>query len=363
MDFSKIELLDALSKTTNLEYKDAIISYADNLLNKNLPVIFSLKHFSIIMDIDYLELLRIINNTDYYYAYYTIKKRQGGKRKIIAPFSNLKRIQTWILHKILYKIPLNAHCKGFVKGCSILDNALPHKGKQYIRKFDLKDFFESITVNRVYGIFKSIGYSPAVSHCLASLCTLEISKYKFFSLGKHQKYFQLLYNSHQRFLPQGAPTSPMLANLICRHLDGRFAKFACKHNIQYTRYADDLTFSSDDIKLLPSKAFVDKIVKEEKFQLNYNKIGTYGRESRQMVTGVLINGGKVKVPQKFKRQIYRHLHFCEKFGVHSHFNHIMPNKKHARDWLYGKIAYVYSIEPEEGKKMYLRANSLGWYKL
>ena len=105
---------------------------------------------------------------------------------------------------------------------------------------------------------------------------------------------------------------------------------------------------------------IKKIVEEESLQLNYSKTGTYGPESRQMVTGILIDGEKPRVPQKFKRQIYRHLHFCEKYGPLAHFDHVMPGYSHARQWLYGKILYVYSIEPEIAKDMIAKANALDW---
>ncbi len=248
-----------------------------------------------------------------------------------------------------------------MKGGNTLQNALPHLGKKYLRKFDFKDFFESISTERVYGLFYEFGYSPAVSHDLAALCTLKLSDYKYISLkGYKQRCFKYLYDMNKAVLAQGAPTSPAIANLICRGLDGRFAKYADLNGIQYTRYADDLTFSADSLDLLPSFGFVNKVVREEALKLNYSKTGTYGPESRQMVTGILINGVKPRVPQNFKRQIYRHLHFCEKYGAQEHFSHVMPGYSHARQWLYGKILYVYAIEPEVGKDMLEKANSLDW---
>ena len=161
-------------------------------------------------------------------------------------------------------------------------------------------------------------------------------------------------------LAQGAPTSPALSNLICRELDNRFEKYAIKNDLHYTRYADDLTFSGNDIEKLPKTAFIMKVLKDEGLKLNHKKTGTYGRDSRQEVTGVIVNGDKPRVPQKFKRQIYRHLHFCEKYGTWQHFAHVMPGVGHARQWLYGKIFYVKAIEPDEGKKMLALADCLDW---
>jgi hypothetical protein len=252
-------------------------------------------------------------------------------------------------------------CKGFVKQRGIVDNARPHVGKKFIRKFDLKDFFESIDVRRVYGIFQELGYSKAVSHDLAALCTIKISDEKYGYLdGKRKMLLRNLHEIPYPVLAQGAPTSPMLANLVCRSLDKRFDMYSSVNGVSYTRYADDLTFSADDITKLPSASFVRKVVEEEGLKLNYSKTGTYGRDSRQMVTGILIDGEYMHAPQKYKRQISRHLHFCEKFGAKAHFNHIMPGKDNYREWLYGKIYFLYAIEPSTAKALLERANKIDW---
>lgn len=361
MEFPRDLFIEQL-KGCKPDYQSAIIKYTDRLLAKKLPVIYSLKHFTGIVEIDEEELDHMMYNIDCYYAYFTIKKKHGKKRRrIVVPYQNLKRIQRWILHEILDKIAVHPQCKGYVPGSSTLQNAQPHVGMKYIRKFDFKDFFESITINRVYGIFREIGYSPAVSHDLASLCTLKLGDKKFQTLsGYKQRCFKYLYDKETAVLAQGAPTSPAIANLVCRSLDGRFAKYANLHGIHYTRYADDLTFSANNIDKLPKVGFVKKIVEEESLKLNFSKIGTFGCESRQMVTGILVDGDKPRVPQKFKRQIYRHLHFCEKFGPKSHFKHIKPHLSHARQWLYGKILYVHAIEPDVAKDMLAKADALNW---
>jgi retron-type reverse transcriptase len=302
-----------------------------------------------------------VNSIDWHYAYYTIRKKRGGKRRIVVPHENLKNIQRWILMEILEKSSVNSACKGFVKQRGIVDNAKPHVGKKFIRKFDLKDFFESIDVRRIYGIFHELGYSEAVSHDLATLCTIKISDQRYDNLDENKK--MLLRNLHEIQYPvlaQGAPTSPMLANLVCRSLDARFAKYSSLNGVSYTRYADDLTFSADDITKLPSKSFVRRVVEEEGLKLNNSKTGTYGRDRRQMVTGILIDGDHMHLPQKYKRQITRHLHFCEKYGAKKHFNHIMPGKGNYKEWLYGKIYFLYAVEPNTAKALLEIANNIDW---
>ena len=359
-DFPRDSFLVAI-KDSQPDFVRATVDYIDRLAKKNIPVIFSLKHLAEQIGMEYEDLINLIRVRDGYYSYYLIKKRKGGRRRIVVPYENLKRIQRWILDNILEKEVVHPCCKGFIKGGNILGNAKVHVGKKYIKKFDLKDFFESIDVRRVYGLFKEIGYSPAVSYDLASLCTIKISNEKYSTMHQYKKrWFSHLNTVPYPVLAQGAPTSPALSNLICRQLDARMEKYAMKNGLNYTRYADDMTFSGDDLTKLPNTAFVMKIVSEEGLKLNHKKTGTYGKCSRQEVTGVLVNGDRPRVPQKFKRQIYRHLHFCKKFGVGQHFGQVMPDVGHARQWLYGKIFYVNSIEPEEGKKMLSLADSLEW---
>ena len=359
-DFPRDSFIETI-KGSQPDFQRVTVDYIDRLNNEHVPVIFSLKHLAGQLNINYIELRHLIQFRDGYYSYYLVKKRSGGKRRIVVPYNNLKKIQRWILDEILAKENVHHCCKGFVKGGSTLNNAKAHIGKKYIRKFDLKDFFESIDVRRVYGIFREIGYSPAVSYDLASLCTIKICDEKYEAMPSFKKHwFGHLNASEYPVLAQGAPTSPALSNLICRKLDDRMEKYAIKNGLQYTRYADDMTFSGDDLTKLPKTAFVLKIVSEEGLKLNYKKTGTFGRNSRQEVTGVMVDGEKPRVPQKFKRQIYRHLHFCKKFGARQHFDHYKPGARHARQWLYGKIYYVNAIEPDEGKKMLALADGLDW---
>lgn len=359
-DFPRDSFLEA-TKDCQLDFQRVTVEYIDRLSKENVPVVFSLKHLAEHLGIDYIALRDLVRDRDGYYSYYLIKKKRGGKRRIVVPYENLKRIQRWILDNILEKQTVHPCCKGFIKGSNTLGNAKAHVGKKYIRKFDLKDFFESIDVRRVYGIFREIGYSPAVSYDLASLCTIKINDGKYNAIPQYKKlWFGHLNAIFYPVLAQGAPTSPALSNLICRKLDARMEKYAIKNGLNYSRYADDMTFSGDDLTKLPRLSFILKIVSEEGLKLNHKKTGTYGRDSRQEVTGVLVDGNKPRVPQKFKRQIYRHLHFCKKYGTWQHFEHIMPGVGYARQWLYGKIYYVNSIEPDEGKKMLALADNLDW---
>jgi hypothetical protein len=335
------------------------LDYADNLIRKNLPVIFSLNHLAILVGMEFRELQSIINNRDNQYSYYLIKKKKGGYRRIIAPRSNIKSLQKWIQVNILDKVELSVFATGFVKGRSILDNAKIHENKSMILNLDLSNFFETINERRVYGIFKSLGYASNLSVEFAKICTASISDYRFEQLSEDkQKYFKDLYSLKESVLIQGSPTSPGISNIICRRLDLRLSKLANKFGVNYSRYADDITISGN-IGDLPGIGIIRKIIEDEGFIINWNKVGKYRTGQKQMVTGLLIDK-EVRIPKKFKKDIYRHLYFCKKYGVSSHFQRVSPDKGYRREWILGKILFIHSIEPDEAKKMMKLVEQINW---
>lgn len=338
------------------------LSYADALDNKGLPVIFDGGHLAFILNKDMKEMANITKDASRLYRYFAIKKRNGGLRRIMAPYRNLQAVQLWIKECILDKIPQPNCVTAFVSGRNTCMNAKVHEGRKYVLKFDLKDFFESINIARVVAAFKWMGYDGRVALCLARVCTATIDDYKYEQLEDQpevQALFEDLRNSPLPFLMQGAPTSPGLANIVCGRLDKRLNGYALKHGISYTRYADDITFSSDDKSLLPSVNFVRKVVNSEGFQLNDKKTAFLHEGNRQVVTGLLIDVN-VRVPGSYKRDIMRHIRFCKKFGGRNHFHRIAPYMAYGKEWLEGRIRYVYSVEPQTAKKMWKEFDKIDW---
>lgn len=341
------------------EFIESTLDYIDHLNSKKLPVIFSLLHFSKILNINYETLQSTIHFRHNQYSYYLIKKRSGGYRRIITPHKNIKRIQNWIKNNILDIINVSPQATGFVKGKSILDNAIPHKNKEAIINIDLKNFFESINERRVYGIFKSIGYSKNLAVYFAKICTAKIPKSRYDNLNEtEQEHFKDMLNLKEAVLVQGAPTSPILSNLICKRLDYRLSNLAIKLNLDYTRYADDITVSGSCLNL-PKIGLLNKIIKDEDFNINWDKVGTYKKGQKQVVTSLLIDKN-IRIQKKFKKEIYRHLFFCNKYGAYSHFQRISPDKGYGKEWLLGKIMFVNSIEPDEAKKMFKLVKTINW---
>ena len=182
------------------------------------------------------------------YKKFYIPKKDGTSREINAPCMSLKVIQRWVLENILYKVRVSQYSIGFAKngkGSPLVQCAERHKNNLYILKMDLKNFFTSVKRGRVYNQFLQLGYNTYASNLLTNICTLDGS------------------------LPQGAVTSPYLANLVCFKMDIRIAGYCNKRDITYTRYADDLVFSCDNRDMLRKiYGMIKKIVEDEGFVVN-----------------------------------------------------------------------------------------------
>jgi len=364
-------------------YIEEITSYITNLQANNLPVIFSITHLAICLNMRVSSVRKIADlEVEYFdepkseshndpskerkitekpYLYFRLRKKNGGTREIMVPNQRLKKIQQWILKYILEKVPLDKVCTGFRKGYSIKENASIHKGAECVLNIDLLRFFDMITRNRVWGLFKQLGYHPSLAYLFADLTTA-YHKDIYWNKIKEEGIKELneLGRESSRILPQGAPTSPMISNIICRSLDNRLSKLAEKCNCKYSRYADDITFSGGE-KNIPTLKLVTQIIEDEGFFINRDKVRYQYRGKKQYVTGLSVaDETKVRVPRAKKREIRQVIHYCLKYGVKSHQEKTGKSKKHFREWLMGNIAFIHSIEPEYAKKLFDRANRIDW---
>ncbi|WP_261401968.1 reverse transcriptase family protein [Chenggangzhangella methanolivorans] len=277
-----------------------------------------------------------------HYQRFSIAKKTGGLRQISAPMPRLKRAQYWILDNVLAKAAIHEAAHGFVPGRSIVTNAQAHVGRDVVVNLDLKDFFPTLTFRRVKGKFRGLGYSEPVATVLALLTTepdvdeVEIDGERLFA------------SKGSRLLPQGAPTSPMLTNLVCVRLDKRLAGLAKSMGFSYTRYADDMTFSASGeaaAKVGALLKFVGEIVAAEGFTVHPDKTRVMRRGTRQEVTGLTVND-RVGVPRDVLRNFRALLHQIEKTG---------PNGKRwgkARDVMdaaTGFACFVRMVTPETGE--------------
>lgn len=246
-----------------------------------------------------------------HYKRFSIAKKMGGQRLISAPMPRLKQAQEWVLHQILNKVRLQEKAHGFRPERSIVSNASPHVGRGLVINLDLKDFFPSVSYPRVWGIYRSLGYSPSIATIFALLTT----EPEIVEAEIDGKTWYIA--NGERHLPQGAPTSPALTNILCRRLDARLSGVANKHDFRYTRYADDLTFSAEDASPETIKKLfwhIRTIIKEEGFAEHPEKTRLMRKGRRQEVTGLTVNS-QVSVPREKVRAFRALLHRLETKGL------------------------------------------------
>lgn len=250
-----------------------------------LPQIVSLADLSKRTHLSKGLLYRCAKYPENQYRTYKMPKKSGGTRLISQPSTELKAVQGWILRAILDKLSVSPACKGFVAGTSTRDNAIPHIGATALASIDIEDFFPNVKASHVFSVFRTVGYSARVASLFTSLCT------------------------YRGGLPQGAPTSPVLANLTSLRLDARISGYVGKRGINYTRYADDLTFSSYSyVNLSRALPFITKILESEGFSLNTRKTRVAGPSRQHTVTGLVVTSVDVGVGREKYRELRAMLH-------------------------------------------------------
>lgn len=273
-------------------------------------------------DLDILnKLYTISNNKEKNYQTFKIKKRNGKTRTIYEPNTNLKIIQKNILHNILEDRYISKHAKAYKKGISLKDNARIHTNKDMVLKLDIKDFFNNITFMQVYCTCFPEKYFPkSIGTLLTNLCT------------------------YQDKLPQGAPTSSYISNIVMLDFDIKIGEYCKENNISYTRYCDDMTFSGNF-----SKKEIINLVESELnklgLSLNKEKITLITKKSRQVVTGIVVNE-KMQVNKDYRKNIRKDVFFIKKYGLPSHMNYLKLSipKENYLNQLLGKINFVLQID-------------------
>lgn len=226
------------------------------------------------------------------YRQFKLPKRRGGTRMITTPRKRLKWVQRSLLQVLTHLFPRHKCAMGFERGESVVSHAKAHAGKRWVYVVDIENFFPSITRNRVYGMLRAKPFvaSEPVARYLANLAT------------------------HDGALPQGAPTSPILANLLCRRMDARLFKWAREREYQYTRYADDLAFSTNRAEFSKEdRAMIREIIEDEGFRVHPEKQKLMPWYGRQLVTGLVVNE-KPNVPRSTVRGLRALLRNVEKHG-------------------------------------------------
>ena len=325
------------------------------LRQRDLPVFASVAALATAMGCSVSELRFLAYDrrvsTITHYRRFSIPKKSGGLREISAPMPRLKRAQEWILSEILSRIELHPAAHGFRKGRSILTNARPHVGMDVVINADLEDFFPTISYRRVRGVFRSFGYSEQIATIFALLCCEPPAERV--ELDGRQYHVA----RGERRLPQGAPSSPALTNIICRGLDARLSHAARDFGFTYTRYADDLTFSGKDVSSRDVGAILrrlEHVVGEEGFRLHPKKTRVQRAARRQEVTGLVVNQG-VSIPRETLRRFRAVLRQIELDGP---AGKRWGSSGDVMSSIRGFACFVAMVHPEKGTALRTRVRQL-----
>lgn len=297
-----------------------------------------------------------------HYRYRWLKKGSGRFRLLECPKPQLKSIQRKILMSILTAIPVHDAAHGFCRGRSIVSYVGPHVGQKVVLHIDLRDFFATVRRSRVQAVFRTAGYPDNVAALLAGLCTNTTSQTALKHIRKHvelsesRRLHDVFGNAH---LPQGSPTSPVLANLAVYRLDCRLAGLARKSNVAYTRYADDIIFSGDQrfgSRLTAFRQWALAIAIDEGFTIQHRKIRVMRQGSRQQVAGIVLNR-KANIPRRDYEALKALLFNCIRFGPAT-----QNREGHAdfRAYLQGRVGFVAMINSARGERLRQLLDQIEW---
>jgi retron-type reverse transcriptase len=331
------------------------------------PPILTLNHLAYLTGVPYPFLHRTISRTYKTEAYNVFKLRKPNAghnldrfRWICAPSEDLLRVQRWINTHILSKVEPHEASYAYDKRHGVLESAELHCRAEWLIKLDLTNFFESILEPRVYELFRSFGYQPLVAFELSRLCTrIRVSGNPDRRFGNKTLPVGLPYHADPRIghLPQGAATSPRIANLVMQSLDENLQAYATENELVYSRYADDLVFSSinafDRSQAIQHIQSINECLVEEGFWLNKTKTRITPPGARKVVLGLLVDGEKPRLPKTYKKYVSDHLYYLAhpEIDAMTHAKHRgFQSLQGLINHVSGKIAYGFSIEPDWAKK-------------
>ncbi len=270
--------------------QNAVEMVLDFKNTNDIPFVYDTFQLADLLGMRRRRLFYLSKNSEQFYDYVTIKKKNGGVRKLCVPICELKATQIQILRHILNKLKVSKYATAYKKGVSLKDNAKVHCSKKYILKLDLKNFFDNITFMQVYSSAFNTRYFPKqIGTILTQLCCRNDA------------------------LPQGAPTSPALSNLVMKSFDDNFGRWCEKRGFDYTRYCDDITVSGNE-NLYSAYLKAKYMLENMGFELNEKKTNFVSNASCQLVTGLTVNEF-ARVPSKYRRDLRQELYYVFKFGI------------------------------------------------
>jgi RNA-directed DNA polymerase len=342
-----------------------------------LPPVLSLRHLAHEASVDYGLLRAVVSRklADPYTTFRIHKRRSSqvrpSYRNICVPEPALLKVQRWIAQRILAHAPVHEASFAYAPGSSIGRAARDHCGARWLVKLDIVAFFESISEIDVYRVFRRLGYQPLISFEMSRICTRVHGGKRYDRRRWQGKPFANRVIREYEFptlghLPQGAPSSPMLANLAVHELDARIAEVATALDWAYTRYADDLTFSTD--RALSSREHARRLIRHiyrvvaaNGFSPNISKTAVIPPGSRKVVLGLLVNGQEPRLTRHFKQRIRQHLYFLKSVGPAPHaqargFSSVVGLRNHVE----GLVRFAQSIESEFAAQCWRDLKSVVW---
>lgn len=355
------------------------LSKARFLQQKDLPAILTLNHLAERVGVSHDYLRDVIARKSSPYKVFRLQKRRGGYRQICVAEPPLQLVQKWVNQNILSSIKPHPASFAYAPGSSSIECARLHCQARWLIKLDIQSFFESISEIQVYNVFRGLGYDALVAFELSRICT-RLSKYswKYRSRTWTVRGFSSYAFLRQRYsiesyrrlrighLPQGAPTSPMLSNLAMFEFDERLTQIAHREGMCYTRYSDDLVFSTgrEVFSRKIARGIVGQVYRElavRGFRPHRSKVVVSPPGGRKVVLGLLVDGDDPRLPREFKERLQQHLYFIEKYGVAQHaekqrFSSMFSMRRH----LEGLARYAWQVEKRFGTEMMQRLATIDW---
>lgn len=294
------------------------------------------------------------------YRTFNIRKRNSdSKRRICIPDPNLLLIQKSIKRYILSDFYVHPAATAYTYGSSPYLNAAYHCNAETIIKLDIEDFFHSFEERDIYNLFLKLGYNKFVSFQLARLCikvdVAEFRKYSNYKASKEKTYIYPQLPFGYSYLPQGAPTSPILTNLLMSDVDRKIDYISKKHDCNYTRYSDDIVLSSKTRKSREESISILNLVKDilsKKFILNSKKVKIINKGQRMIVTGLLVNNEHPQLLKEYKNNLRLQIHYISQNGYAEQANRMKCDPVSYYNHINGKLLWVKTVEPEFAQKLY-----------
>lgn len=379
----QLYLLEAEELGISKAVLDAAVAASEAVVkvHPSLPPILTLRHLSYLTDVSYRTMRDWVSREDEDpYKVFRIRKRplHPGRRSfrtICVPDVQLSIVQSWLARNVLSHGRPHSASTAFAPGSTLVAAVQPHCKGRWLIKVDVRRFFESVSEVSVYKAFRRLGYQPLVSLELARLCTRVGPASRLHSTARWLRRAPRYVATIQRYatlrfghLPQGAPTSPMLANLVMQDADAELTKLAREHGLNYTRYADDLTFSTrrkdfDREEAADVIRAVYRILGRFGLEPNFAKTQVVPPRARKVVLGLLADQKEPRLTREFRSKMRQHLYYLEhpevgplKHAERRGFAAIAGLKNH----LVGLAAYAAQVEPEYGAGLVRRLSAVHW---